>query len=106
MKTPPPAVGALVVSGTQSGNWTGYGAPLQGAPQMHLPIQGLQAHTNGNFSGYEAAAAANPGYGAGAQQYPPQQQQYPPQQQQYQQAQPQNYGLQQGYGAPQYQQQY
>ena len=99
MKTPPPAVGALVVSGTQSGNWTGYGAPLQGAPQMHLPIQGLQAHTNGNFSGYEAAAAANPGYGAGAQQYPPQQQQY-------QQAQPQNYGLQQGYGAPQYQQQY
>ena len=78
MKTPAPAPGAMVLSGTQQGNYGGYGAQYgMGQPPMGQPPMG-QPTMNG--------------YG-GMQQPPMQQMQQPPMQQQYGQ-QPQ-YGQQQ-----------
>lgn len=72
-----PAPGALVVSGTQQGNWGG-GYGQVGAPPMGQPVgqgYGQAAPAGTQFGGYGAAPAAT-GYGAYGQQAPPPQQQF------------------------------
>lgn len=93
MNTPAPAPGAMVLTGTQQGNWSGYGQQT-GMGTMNQPVYGQQQlppqqQQHGNYGNPPAVG----GYPMQGQQPQQQQQQYyqqPGQYGQYQQQPPQN----------------